>query len=277
MIAADRAQLAADMAQMALMVRKRELQLFVSNLHKLHTAAALLASFCYMFVMFNIGHWQMDAMSGMSGGMTGGGGGMSGGGGMGPMPGPAPMPGMPTPAPMPGMPTPAPMPGMPTPGPMPGTYTSLDQNDPLFVFIWLCVLGLCANLGVAAIATTLAVVLPEQALYGSAADVQHALLLLRRQVLVLTRLFLFAIACVWAACAVLPWAHNVYGGEEAKGGDTGKAAALSVLCATLLAACLGVSWHEWQNYGATSGVMHEGGGEGAMEGMDELLQRVVEK
>jgi hypothetical protein len=249
----------------------------VSNLHKLHTAAALLASFCYMFVMFNIRHWQMDAMSGMSGGMAGGGG-MSGGGGMGPMPGPAPMPGMLTPAPMPSMTTPAPMPGMPKQGPMPGTYTSLDQNDPLFMFIWLSVLGLCANLGVAAIATTLAVVLPEQALYGSAADMQHALLLLlRRQVLVLTRLFLFAIACVWVACAVLPWAHNVYGGEEAKGGDTGKAAALSVLCATLLAACLGVSWHEWQNYGATSGVMHEGGGEGPMEGMDELLQRVVEK
>ena len=50
MIAADKTQLTADLIKQGLDVRTRELELFVSNLHRLHGASSLLAGFCFMFI-----------------------------------------------------------------------------------------------------------------------------------------------------------------------------------------------------------------------------------
>ena len=234
MIAADKAQLTADIVQQGLEVRLRELELFVSNLHRLHGASALLAGFCFMFILFNIGHWDMDMMTGMSGGMmsmTGAGGGMEGSG----------------------------MGGSGMDGGRMANSThsvnSVEPNNSLFFFLWLCLLGLCANLAVVAHSTTYAVLGPEPAFYGSVQDVHLVVTALRGRVVVLARLFLLGIGCIWMACAVLPWAHNVYGYGDGHTADLGKAVALTVVCLFLLGVCMLVALHDWQNFGATSDVM----------------------
>ena len=233
MIAADKAQLTADIVQQGLEVRLRELELFVSNLHRLHGASALLAGFCFMFILFNIGHWDMDMMTGMSGGMMSmgsssggmGGGGMGGGGmGGGGMGG----------------------------GGMGGgrmanrthSVNGVDPNNSLFFFIWLCLLGLCANLAVVAHSTTYAVLGPEPAFYGSVQDVHLVVTALRGRVVVLARLFLLGIGCIWMACAVLP-GHTTSMAMAMACGRSRQGRCLTVVCLFLLGACVLVALHDW--------------------------------
>ena len=75
------------------------------------------------------------------------------------------------------------------------------------------------------------------------------------------------------ACALLPWAHNVYGSGNAA--DTGKAAALTVVCILLLGVCVAVALHDWRNFGATSDVM--AAARLGMRGIDDMMQRVQEQ
>ena len=114
---------------------------------------------------------------------------------------------------------------------------------------------------------------PEPALYGSAKDMHQVVTILRGRVVMLARLFLLGIACIWMACALLPWAHNVYGSGHAAA-DVGNAVILTVLCLVLLCVCVLVALHDWRNFGATSDVM--AATRLGMREIEEMMQRVQE-